>query len=362
MAFLNLFSGQILRIKVIDFVMTGRRRLSDLDRGRALGLLQSGLSVREVGRRLEVSHSVIQRLNQRFMETGSVRDRQRSGRPRITDARDDRCVVLAALRERRTSARVLRQHLRDTRNVNVSTDTIRRRLREQGIRARRPAVRPVLTRAHRAARLAWCRRHLGWRRQEWARVLFSDESRFTISFCDGRERVWRRSGERYNDSCVIEHNRFGGGSVMVWAGIGIGQRTPLQRVMGNMNAISYRDDILTPVVIPALQAIGEGAIFQDDNARAHRARIINDYLNTQQVTHMDWPANSPDLNPIEHVWDILGRRLRENHPSPANQDQLFNFLEQEWQHIPQNEINRLIMSMRRRCLACINSRGGHTAY
>jgi transposase len=139
-------------------------------------------------------------------------------------------------------------------------------------------------------------------------------------------------------------------------------RTPLHRVEGNLTGIIYRDDILQRFALPTLQNIGYGAVLQDDNARPHRAHVVNDFLQQQHVTRMDWPAFSPDLNCIEHLWDVLGRSARANHPPVGNLNQLFQNLQQEWQAIPQNTIRRLILSMRHRCLACITARGGHTLY
>ena len=117
-----------------------------------------------------------------------------------------------------------------------------------------------------------------WTRAQWAQVLFSDESRFTLSFHDGRNRDWRRNGERYLDATIQEHDRYGGGSVMVWGGISYHTRTPLHHVVGNLNGVCYRDCILQPIVLPALNAFGQGAVFQHDNALAHRARVVTDYL------------------------------------------------------------------------------------
>ena len=185
--------------------------------------------------------------------------------------------------------------------MNVSDQTIRNRLHDVNLRSRRAAVRIPLTRIHRRNRLAWAKRHVNWTRQQWARVIFSDESRFTLSFNDGRVRVWRRPGERFQDGAVREHDRYGGGSLMVWGGISTHYRTPLIRVDGNLNGARYRDDILRPAVLPALRAVGPRAIFMDDNAPCHRSRLVNDFLRQQQVTRMDWPSRSPDLNPIEHV-------------------------------------------------------------
>lgn len=342
--------------------MPPRRRMSEVDRGRAIAWLQDGIAVREVARRLEVSHSVIVRLQERFRTTGSVRERRRSGRPRATTERQDHFITLSALRERTATANTIRRQLHASSNTNVSDQTIRNRLHEANLRSRRAAVRPILTPAHRAARLAWARHHLHWTRQQWSRVLFTDESRFTLSFSDRRIGVWRRPGERFADATVREHDRYGGGSVMMWGGFALNMRTPLHQIQGNLNGVAYRDDVLRRMVLPALQTIGHGAILQDDNARPHRARAVNDFLQQHQVTRMDWPARSPDLNPIEHLWDELGRRTRAHLPPGANLEALANLLQQEWLAIPQNILHNLIRSMRQRCQACIDANGGHTRY
>jgi len=125
--------------------MPPRRRLSDADRGRALGWLQEGVTLREVGNRLGVTHSVIQRLRDRFNNTGSVQEPRRSGRPRLTTRRQDHFVVLSSLRSRTATANTLRGQLRAASNITVSDQTIRNRLHEANLRSRRPAVRPPLT-------------------------------------------------------------------------------------------------------------------------------------------------------------------------------------------------------------------------
>ncbi|WP_353803995.1 hypothetical protein, partial [Acinetobacter baumannii] len=107
----------------------------------------------------------------------------------------------------------MRRQLHAASNVNVSDQTIRNRLHEANLRSRRPAVRPLLTPAHRAAPLAWARRHLVRTRQHWSRMLFTDESRFSLSFNDRGVNVWRRPRARFADATVREHDRFGGGSV-----------------------------------------------------------------------------------------------------------------------------------------------------
>ena len=131
--------------------------------------------------------------------------------------------------------------------------------------------------------------------------------RFTLTFSDGRLRVLRCPGECFHDVTVKERDGYGDESVMVLDSFGMHRRTPLHRVQGNLTGIGFRDDVIQPGAHPALQAMGHGAILQCDNARPHRACVVNDFSQQQQEdTHIDWSASSHDLNPIEHLWDVLG--------------------------------------------------------
>jgi hypothetical protein len=219
----------------------------------------------------------------------------------------------------------------------------------------------TLKECHRAARLQWDRNRLGWNRNTWQNILFSDESRFCLQFSDGPARVYRRGGERFYDVYVLETDRFGGGSVMM-GGISHVERTDLKVIDGNLNRARYRDEIIAPIVLPFLRRHRFSHVFQQDNARCHVSRVSMDFLNEYHIRTIPWPALSPDLSPFEHLWNELGRRVRNGLNPPETLDELRRVLIQEWNNIPLAVIRNLIGSMRRRCQAVINARGGHTRY
>ena len=150
---------------------------------------------------------------------------------------------------------------------------------------------------------------------------------------------------------------------MVWGGVSVQGKTDLHVFQnGTLTAVRYRDEVLDPIVRPYAGAIGPDFVLMDDNARPHRARIVDQYLDNESIERMDWPARSPDLNPIEHVWDMLGKAVRARENQPQTLVQLGQALQEEWDRIPQQRIRNLIGSMRRRCRAIIEMRGGHTRY
>ena len=238
-----------------------RRHLSQDEKGRGIGMLHSGLSQRQVANVLGVSHSVVSRMWNRFIMTGNVRHLHAGWRERSTDEVQDRFLVVQARHHRFDNATTLRRDFQNATSVRISTQTIRNRLHDAGLRSRRPAIRVPLTRYHMQMCLAWARDHVTWTRNDWAPVLFTDESRFCVDFTDRRARVWRMPNERFAPVCVAEHDRFGGGSVMVGAGISAQGKTDLHVIdNGTLTALRYVNKILDVYVRPYAGAVGENFI------------------------------------------------------------------------------------------------------
>ncbi|GFW25191.1 transposable element Tcb2 transposase [Trichonephila clavipes] len=260
---------------------------------------------------------VVGRIWNRFLETGSAGRRPGQGRRRATTPNEDRYLVLTARRHRKMNATLLQQHLLLATGTTVSTQTVRNWLHVVGLYARRPMVCVKLTSRHRRDRREWATEHVNWKRNECSNVLFSDESRFSVYPDNRRISIWRGPCSRNNLAFVHESVIFGGGEVLVYGGISIDGRTYLYIIRdGPLTARRFRDEILRPIVVSYATAIVDVFILMDDNCRPHRANLVKDFRFEEGIVRMEWSACSPDMNPIEHVWDALGRQVAGRQPPP----------------------------------------------
>ncbi|GFV95456.1 histone-lysine N-methyltransferase SETMAR [Trichonephila clavipes] len=296
-------------------------------------------------REFDIAHSVVSRLWKSFKTTGMCSRRHGGGRVRSTTPAEDRYIVLSAERNRRTTAQQVANQFLAASGKQISRKTVARRLREGRLYARRPVVCVPLTRQHRTARLQWCREHHNWTEQDWACVLFSDESRFSLSSDCRRQLIWRESGTAYRPENIQEKDRYPTCSIMVWAGIMINGRTRLHVVAnGTMTGQRYIDEVLLPHVRLFRGAVGDKFVFMDDNATWHRTLAVQDCLDSEGIQCLVWPARSPDLNPIENVWDALGRQVAGRNYHPTNKNTLIRALTEEWDKLPQQLLDNVVQN------------------
>ncbi|GFS76636.1 transposable element Tc3 transposase [Trichonephila clavipes] len=297
--------------------MSQRRRLPNSLRWRAVGWMEMGLSQADAARRLNVSRSVVQRLWDQYQSEDSVSRRPVPGQPRATTPAEDRFLALSARRKNHYCAAARCRPLSSIRKKN---------LRYYGAKS-------------------------------------SSQCRLTMESDSGRLLIWREQRTRYHQSNTVERHSYRGGGILVWAGISLGGHTDLHVFRGGtVTGLRYRDEILDPYVRPYAAAIGNDFILMDDNARPHRAWIVEEYLEDHGLERMEWPARSPDLNPIEHLWDYLGREVAALNPPPRSLHELKQGLLCVWSSLPIPVSDNLINSMGNRCRQCIQVRGGHIPY
>ncbi|GFW93254.1 transposable element Tcb2 transposase [Trichonephila clavipes] len=239
--------------------MPQRSHLTDSEAWRVVCRLEGSQTQAEVAQAIGVSQSVISRILNHFLETGSPGRRPGQGHRRATTPKEDLYLVLTAWRHRNMNATLFQQHLRSATGTTVSTQTVRNRLLGVGPYAHR--------------------------RMECARLT-------------SRHRRDRRE-----------------------------------------------DEIFRPIAVPYAAAIGDAFILMDDNCGPHCANLVEDFFFEEGIVRMEWSACSPDMNPIQHVWDALGRRVAGHQPPPQTLQELERALLEEWDRIPHLVINSLIDSM-----------------
>ena len=200
--------------------------------------------------------------------------------------------------------------------------------------------------------------------EDWKRVIWSDETKINIFGSDGHQYVWKKKGEPLPDRATTPTVKFGGGNLMVWECMGWNGVGVLAEVEGRMDTKQYVD-ILEENLDKSrkkLKVEKKKAIFQQDNDPKHTSNLAQKWFKDNKIDLMEWPAQSPDLNPIEHLWNILKCKLHKYEEPPKGVYELWDRVAEEWNKIIPEECQNLIESLPRRLEAVYKANGGHTKY
>jgi transposase len=320
-----------------------------------------GKNQREIAKICGVSQGTVCNILKCFRETGTLspRRRGRCGRKRVTNVRDDRFLLQQSYRDPKKTSLQLKVDLA-LHHVPVSTRTVRRRLLDAGRPARKPVKKQLLTSVMKKKRLAWAREHKNWKKEDWAKVVFSDETHFEVR--GQRTRFVRRSlGEPIRPGHVEQHVKYPD-KKMFWGCFSVTGPGTLQPIDGMMNGDKYID-VLERKLVPELQKFPAGdAIFQHDLAPCHTSRKVLKYMRDNKITTLQWPGNSPDINPIENLWAIIKQRLRSR--DCTTKTKVIEAVVSIWFH--DDEIKKmcqtLVFSMPERVAMVLRSKGGHIKY
>ncbi|GFT00625.1 transposable element Tcb2 transposase [Trichonephila clavipes] len=244
------------------------------------------------------------------------------GQLKVTAAHDNRYLLHVVVNDHTAFSRQLTARLSTALGVPMSASSICRRLLHQELRTRVHLYRIPLTANLRWLRLKWAHKYRAWQ-ADWHQVVFSDESRFNLWDPDGR-------------ICVA-----------------IPVNAAFKSALSN--------EVLWPEIAPFLHG-NPGIIFHKDNAHPHIAKTVQVFCSAQHMLLLPWPAYSPDISPIEHVWDLVGRRLAHVPCPAASKDELLLRIPAIWNSLPQADIQNLFNSMPRRIEVLIVARGGYTKY
>jgi transposase len=337
------------------------RPISNQTRIQIEALINQDLSTRTIASRLRLSHMTVSRVRS---NANPATPRSVGGRPsKLSDSDKRRLARLVGSGTVETASQA-RQVLNNTSQVHVSSMTIRRALRQQGLRPVVKVKKPKLRPHHRKQRLQFARTHAHWTVEDWKKVIWSDETKINRLESDGRVWAWKRSGGCIQDHHVQGTVKHGGGHIMLWGCItafGIGH---FCKIEGMMNAEVYTD-ILNDELLNTMDMYHldrDNTLFQQDNDPKHTSRLAKEWFTANGINVLEWPAQSPDLNPIENLWRTLKRKLQAYDAEPVGVLELWERVKVEWKTITQRQCLDLIESMPARVHAVLTAKGGHTKY
>ena len=340
--------------------MAKKKQLTLETRQSIVVLRNEGYKLEDIAKKLGISLKGVHYTLTRHGDTGSIKDKHRSGRPKCTTAQEDKYIRVSSLMNRRLTAPEIAASLNSTRQTPVCTDTVRRRLRSVGLMGRVAKKKPLLRSANRKKRLQWARDHKNWSIDDWNRVLWTDESKFEVFGSKRRTFVRRRSNEKMLDACLTPSVKHGGGNVMIWGCFGNGRVGNLFQIKGILDQRGYHSILQRQAIPSGQRVIGRNFIMQQDNDPKHTSKLCTTYLEKKEaagiLSVMKWPAQSPDLNPIELLWEQLDWKVREK--CPTSKSDMWNLLQQAWNEITPEYLTKLTARMPKICKALIAAKGG----
>ncbi|KAM7407138.1 hypothetical protein PAMA_003055 [Pampus argenteus] len=314
--------------------------LSESVRSQIVILSKEGLSQRQIMARLKVSKGAVHGTLKRAAETGSVVSKARSGRPKVTTPAEDQYIQLSSLRDRRVTSSQIQYLLNKERVTPISKSTVKRRLSCSCLRRRAAVSKPLLRRGNKAKRLGWAKKYQHFTVDDWKKVLFTDETSISQSITP-----------------TVKH---GGENIQVWGCFAYSGVGHLHRIDYSLTKEEYHSILERHVIPSGLHLCGEGFILQQDNDPKHISKLCKNYLKTKVdqrvLTVMDFPLQSPDLNPIEHLWGHLKTEKAKH--SVTSREALWNIIKSCWDNVCHQVLHKLVESMPARVHAVIKAKGG----
>ncbi|KAK3542023.1 hypothetical protein QTP86_010605 [Hemibagrus guttatus] len=343
-------------------------QLSEEDRGeiqkqmrkKVIEIYQSGKGYKAISKALGLPRTTVRAIIYKWRKHGTVENLPRSGQPTKFTPRAQRQLIQEVTKDPTTTSKELQASLASVK-VSVHDSTIRKRLGKNGLHGRVPRRKPLLNKKNIKARLSFARKHFDDPQDFWENTLWTDETKIELFGRSVSHYVWRKSNTAFQKKNIIPTVKYGGGSVMVWGCSAASGPGRLAVINGTMNSAVYQK-ILKENVRPSVcdLKLKRTWVLQQDNDPKHSSKSTSEWLKKNKMKTLEWPSQSPDLNPIEMLWHDLKKVVHARKPS--NVAELQQFCKDEWAKIPPQRCNTPIASYGKHLIAVVAAKGGPTSY
>lgn len=307
----------------------------------------------EISRKTGIKERTVRFYFEKFRKMIPLPRKVEKGRPRKFPSSLNTQIGLMITQNPMASSNVVAERLNrslEGGSKAISARTVRRRCQEMGYSSKKPTTIPMMTNLHVEKRIKFAKKNEDI---DWDSVIFSDESSFQLR--SNVVKFWTKKG------CpqILEKNKFEP-KIMVWGAISAAGKSKLFVVKGIMNSVKYTgviDHVLQPFI---RKYHDDSVIFQQDNAPCHVSRASKEHFAKKNIQIMEWPPNSPDLNPIENLWGYL--KLKVAKRSPKTILDLENVLKEEWSNLTLKYLQSLVRSMPKRLEELKAKKGGKINY
>uniref|UniRef100_A0A9J7X9A1 Transposase n=1 Tax=Cyprinus carpio carpio TaxID=630221 RepID=A0A9J7X9A1_CYPCA len=314
---------------------------------------RSGHGYKKISAALKVPKSTVASIILEWKTFGMTRTLPRAGHPAKLSYQGRGALVREVKKNPKITVAEL-QRCSQEMGESCRKSTITAALHQSGLCGRVARRKPLLSARH-------MKKHLKESKMVRNKILWSDETKIELFGLNSKRYVWRKPGTAHHLSNTVPTVKHGGGSIMLWGCFSAAGTGRLVAIKAKMNAVKYRD-ILDENLLQSAQdlRLGRRFTFQQDNDPKHTAKIMKEWLHNNSVTVLERPGQSPDLNPIEHLWRDLKMAVHQRLPS--NLTELERICKEEWQRIPKSRCEKLVASFPKRLMAVLDQKGASTKY
>lgn len=330
-------------------------------------LRQVGQSYGEIADQLNLSRATVASIFQRASKLANASPviKKRIGRPPKLNNRESRALIRHI--DKNPYDNLLALATPSKSGQQLSTNTVRKYMRGCGFFRYKARKKPYLTIKHKAYRLVWARRHKDWTVKDWGRVVWTDEATFETGLDTRSCFVSRRKGTAFEARYLKPTFKSGRSTIGIWGGITLKKKGPMLILTKGrrMNSEIYINEVLEPIGLPFFKkcyAEDSGMIWMDDGAAYHTSKKVLGWGESNGLNRMDWPAQSPDLNPIENLWRIIKIRVSARRHQIHTIEAMEQAIREEWGLLKAKDYKRCIESMPKRIRLIIQAKGGAIKY